>query len=199
MWVFLSRSRILRRSTRKKSFGIIALAHFEDVPSCIKEVLISLINKKRTRLMKNEMESMRVNQFWELLNFPKGKKAIGNKWVYTIKWLADGMPIQNKSRLATKEFTLQEGISYQETFSSIVCFASVRIISALVAGTDLQLYQMSAKTTLLNRELSEEIYMVQQKVLSFKGMKIKFLNWRGQFTTISSLYDNGIVTSTKQS
>ena len=62
--------------------------------------------------MKNEMNSMRKNQVWELVDLLEGRKPIGNKWVYTIQRDADGKPIQTKSRLVAKGFTQQEGIDY---------------------------------------------------------------------------------------
>ena len=43
----------------------------------------------------------------------------------------------------------------------MVMFASIRLILAIVARRDLELYQMDIKTAFLNGELDEEIYMDQ--------------------------------------
>jgi hypothetical protein len=58
-----------------------------------------------------------------------------------------------------KGFTQREGIDYTETFSLILCKDSLRIIMALVAHCDLELYQMDVKTAFLNGNLLENVYM----------------------------------------
>jgi hypothetical protein len=58
-----------------------------------------------------------------------------------------------------KSFTQRERIDYNETFSLVSCKDSFRIIMALVAYYDLELYQMDVKTAFLNRDLDENIYM----------------------------------------
>ena len=111
--------------------------------------------------MEEELESMRVNQVWELVDLPEGRRAIGNKWVLKVKHKADGSVERFKARLVAKGFTQQEGIDYEETFSHVVRFTSIRLILAIVASLDLELHQMDVKTAFLNGELDEEIYMEQ--------------------------------------
>ncbi|RVW43523.1 Retrovirus-related Pol polyprotein from transposon TNT 1-94 [Vitis vinifera] len=66
-----------------------------------------------------------------------------------------------KARLVAKGFTQKERIDYTETFSPISKKDSLHIILALVAHFDLELQQIDVKTTFLNRELEEEVYMKQ--------------------------------------
>ena len=107
------------------------------------------------------MESIRSNHVWKLVDLPKGHKAIGNKWVLKIKRKADGSIKRYKARLVVKGYTQQEGIEYEETFSPIMRFTSIRLILAIVANLDLELHQMDVKTAFLNGELDEKIYMQQ--------------------------------------
>ena len=71
-----------------------------------------------------------------------------------------------KARLVAKGFTQNEGIDYKETFSSVSKKDFLRIILALVAHFDFELQQMDMKTTLLNGELEEEVYMKQPERFS---------------------------------
>ena len=66
-----------------------------------------------------------------------------------------------KARLIAKGFTQKEGIDYRESFFLVSKKDSLRIILELVTHFDFELQQMDVKTTFLNRELEEEVYMKQ--------------------------------------
>ena len=66
--------------------------------------------------MKNELDSMKV---WDLVELPKGAKAIGCKWVYKTKRDSLGNIERYKVRLVAKGFTQKEGIDYTKTFSPV--------------------------------------------------------------------------------
>ncbi|KAH9769125.1 hypothetical protein KPL71_011879 [Citrus sinensis] len=123
--------------------------------------------------MEEEMKSMKVNQVWDLVYLPPNRKAIGNKWVLRIKRKADGTIERYKGRLVAKGYTQHKGVDYEETFSPVVRFASIRLMLAIVAHLDLELYQMDIKIAFLNGELEEEIYMAQPQGFVIKGQERK--------------------------
>ena len=51
----------------------------EDEPKTINEALLSPASDKWKNAMEEEMESMKVNNVWTLVDLPKNRKAIGNK------------------------------------------------------------------------------------------------------------------------
>ena len=62
---------------------------------------------------------------------------------------------------------------YEDTFSLVVKFASIRLILAIVVNLDLELYQMDVETTFLNGELDEKIYMDQPQGTVVKSQERK--------------------------
>ena len=133
---------------------MLAAQYFEDIePLSCKQALSLPTAKLWEKAMQEEMESMRVNQVWDLVDLPAGRKAIGNKWVLKIKRNSDGSIERYKARLVAKGYTQKEGIDYDETFSPVVRFASLRAILAFVAKQDLELVQMDVKTAFLHGEL----------------------------------------------
>ena len=97
---------------------------------------------------------------------PNGVKVVGCKWVFKTKNDSPGNIERHKARLIAKRFTQREGIDYMETFSPVSKKDSLRIIMALVAHFDFDLHQMDVKTTFLNGNLEENVYMKQPKEFS---------------------------------
>jgi len=128
-----------------------------DEPTSFKEAVDSPNHKEWIDTMKDAMDSTVRNKGWELIDLPPQHKSIGNKWVFKIKCRADGSIDKFKARLLAKGFTRIEGIDYEETFSPVLRFASIRLLLVLVAHLDLELFQMDIKTAFLNGNLEEEI------------------------------------------
>jgi hypothetical protein len=66
-----------------------------------------------------------------------------------------------KARLVAKGFKQIHGVDYDETFSPVVMLKSIRIILAILAYFDYEIWQMDVKTAFLNINLSEDVYMTQ--------------------------------------
>ncbi|GMP92426.1 hypothetical protein CsSME_00042657 [Camellia sinensis var. sinensis] len=108
------------------------------------------------------MEEMRVlskNDTWELVELPRGKNSVGCKWVYTVKYKADGSIERYKVRLIAKGSTQTYGVHYQETFAPVAKMNSVRLLLSLTANLDWPLHQFDVKNAFLHRDLAEEVYM----------------------------------------
>ena len=66
-----------------------------------------------------------------------------------------------KARLVAKGYRQVQGVDFDETFSPVAKLKSVRIMLAIAAFYDYEIWQMDVKTTFLNGFLKEELYMMQ--------------------------------------
>ena len=65
------------------------------------------------------MDALQKNKTWELVDLPIGKKLVGCKWVFTVKFKGDGSLERYKVRLVAKGYTQTYGLDYQETFDLV--------------------------------------------------------------------------------
>jgi transposase InsO family protein len=148
-------------------------ASLEEEPKSFKQAMGSPESSLWMEAMQEELNSMKKNNVWELVNLPNNRKTIGSKWIFKRKRNASGLVEKYKARLVAKGYTQREGIDFVETFSPVAKFTSIRILSALTAYFDLELHQMDVKTAFLNGYLEEEIYMVQPDGFVEKGNEDK--------------------------
>ena len=109
--------------------------------------------------MKIEMEALEKNKTWDLVELPKGKSPVGCKWVFTVKYKADGSLERYKARLVAKGYTQTYGIGYLETFALVAKMNTVRVLLSLAANLGWCMQQFDVKNAFLHGDLDEEIYM----------------------------------------
>jgi len=106
-----------------------------------------------------EYNSLIKNNTWTLFPFPPRKNLVGCKWLYKKKFTSDGQIEKHKAILVVKGFSQQEGIDYNETFAHVAKMDTIITIISLVASYKWEIHQMDVKSSFLNGNLSEEIYM----------------------------------------
>jgi hypothetical protein len=111
--------------------------------------------------MTEEYQSIMKNDVWDIVPRPKGKSVVTSKWIYKIKHAADGSVEKYKARFVARGFSQVEGIDYEETFAPVARYTSIRTIIALATSMGWRLHQMDVKTTFLNGEIEEEVYIEQ--------------------------------------
>ncbi|KAD2804168.1 hypothetical protein E3N88_37545 [Mikania micrantha] len=130
-------------------------------PTNYKTAISDLESDKWLEAMGAEMQSMHDNQVWDLVDLPPNCKTVGSKWVFKKKTDMDGNVHTFKARLVAKGFTQTQGIDYEETFSPVAMLKSIRILIAISAYYDYEIWQMDVKTAFLNGHLTEDVYMAQ--------------------------------------
>ncbi|GJS51131.1 retrovirus-related pol polyprotein from transposon TNT 1-94 [Tanacetum coccineum] len=87
--------------------------------------------KSWKKAMEDEIQVIEKNNTWELTNTPSDKDVIGVKWVYKVKFNADGSVERNKARLVAKGYSQQPRIKYDETFAAVARMDMVQAIISL--------------------------------------------------------------------
>ncbi|GKA40582.1 retrotransposon protein, putative, ty1-copia subclass [Tanacetum coccineum] len=117
-------------------------------PANYKTALLDPESDKWLNAMNVEMQSMKDNDVFELVNLPPDVKIVGHKWLYKKKTDIDGVVHTYKARLVVKGFTQTSGIDYEETFSPVEDIRAIRILIAIATRSCIYSW---------NQDLSREI------------------------------------------
>nr|GEU63844.1 hypothetical protein [Tanacetum cinerariifolium] len=92
-----------------------------------------------------EMQSMKDNQVRRLNDLPPDCKTIGSKWLFKKKTDMDGNVHTYKARLVANGFTQLYEVDYEEMFSHVTDIRAIRILIAIVAFYDYEIWMVNSK------------------------------------------------------
>ena len=76
--------------------------------------------------MIEEYQSIMKNDVWDVVPRSQGKFVVTSKWIYKIKYAADGSIEKYKAGFVALGFSHKEGIDYEETFAHVARYTSIR-------------------------------------------------------------------------
>ncbi|GKG46563.1 putative retrotransposon ty1-copia subclass protein, partial [Tanacetum coccineum] len=97
-------------------------------PANYKAALLDLESDKWLNAMNGEMQSMKDNEVWDLVDLPLNEKTVGSKWIFKKKTGMDGAVHTYKARLVAKGYSQTPRIDYEETFSPVADIRAIRIL-----------------------------------------------------------------------
>ena len=154
----------------EKSFGSDFLTFvLEKEPQTFKEVINCIESITWKDAIKSGIDSILHNHTWELMDIPPSFKPLSSKWVFKRKGKVDGPINKYKARLVIKGYKQTEGLDYFDTYSPVTRINSIRKVLAIAALRSLEVHQMDMRTTFLNGDLDEEIYMKKLEGFSAPG------------------------------
>ena len=165
------------RSTIKPPSRLIEADLLEvDEPRNYTDAVNSPQHEEWKAAMEEEMRSLEETSTWSLVDLPPGRKAVSNRWVYKVKRGADGEIDRFKARLVAKGYSQKQGVDYNETFSPVARFDTIRTVLSVAANEKLELKQFDVKSAFLNGVLQEEIFMEQPEGFQDSTRKVCKLN-----------------------
>ncbi|GJX25587.1 putative ribonuclease H-like domain-containing protein [Tanacetum coccineum] len=91
-----------------------------------KKVIQALADSSWVEAMQEELLQFRLKKVWRLVDLPKGKHAIGTKWVYRNKKDERGIVVRNKARLVTQAYaSFMRFIVYQMDVKSAFLYGTI--------------------------------------------------------------------------
>jgi hypothetical protein len=145
----------------------------DDTPRAISDAFASLDAVDWKEAVYIEMDSSLSIGTWELVDQPYGCKPVGCKWVFKKKLRPDCTIDKYKARLVANGYTQEKGEDFFDTYSPILRLTTIHVLLSLAVSHGLFIHQMDVKTTFVNGDLEEEIYMTQPHRFVIKGQEDK--------------------------
>ncbi|CAH2109248.1 unnamed protein product [Euphydryas editha] len=137
------------------------------------------------KALKEEFQWFEENQAWELVDASNSGCVVQCKWVLKKKCDVDGKVLY-RARLVAKCFTQRHGVDYNETFSPVVRYSTLRLLFALTVKLDFKTTHLDVKTAFLNGHLEDDDFM--QKPDCF--VKSCFLKLKKGYLWIKAIFKN---------
>ena len=113
-----------------------AVSEIEAIdPQSLEEAMRRPDWKKWEAAIQEELGALKKAGTWGIVERPKGRNIVRNKWVFKIKKDAAGRIERYKARLVAKGFTQVHGVDYYDTWAPVAKLASIRLLLAICKGT----------------------------------------------------------------
>jgi hypothetical protein len=119
--------------------------------------------------MHQEYDSIMHNDVRELVPKPEGKLVVTSRWLFKIKCATNGSIEKHKACFVARGFSQIEGIDYDETFTLVARYTSIRSIMSIVAEMGWKIHQLDVKKTFMNGFIEEEVYIEQPQGFEVLG------------------------------
>ena len=116
--------------------------------------------------IQEELDNLSKAKTWTIVERPRGKNIVRNKWVFRYKKDSAGKVEWYKARLVTKGFTQIFGVDYYDMWVPVAKLRLIQLILATATQNQWPVNMFNFHSAFLNGELDldEEVYMEQPKV-----------------------------------
>lgn len=127
-----------------------------DTPTSFEDALKSEESGSWKQTIDREMNCLKKNKTWELVQRPRDKKVLDVKWIYTNK--SNNI---KKARLVVRGF--QQEVGLDDLYSPVARMQTLKLLLAHCCQYGFTIMQMDVKTAFLNGRVRSEVYITQPK------------------------------------
>lgn len=109
--------------------------------------------------MRQEINALEHNSTLTLISLPSGKFALISKWVFRIKYKADGTIERYRARLMILGNPQTESVDFTKTFILVAKTSIVRTILCVASARNWLVHQMDVHNVFPHGALMETVYM----------------------------------------
>ncbi|XP_020706002.1 uncharacterized protein LOC110116666 [Dendrobium catenatum] len=117
------------------------------------------------KAMAEEFLALQKQGTWHLVPHPANVPVLGCKWTYKTKRHSNGSVARFKARLVAQGNNQEYGINYQDTFSPVAKFPTIRALITIALSKQWPIHQLDVVNAFLHGNLEEEVYMITKSLL----------------------------------
>lgn len=164
----------VRRAPDRFGFSNMCVVDFTSEQISLQDALKGSEKEQWCSAMQQELKSFSDNDTWEVVDRPNKGTVVKNKWVFKKKSDSNGN-VRYRARLVAKGFTQIKGMDYNETFSPVLRYSTLRLLFALSVQLNLKMNHLDAPTAFLSGDIKECVYMEIPENSNFENCHNKVL------------------------
>jgi transposase InsO family protein len=132
-----------------------------DMPSTYAEGMTESNKPLWQPPIRHEIKAHEDNNTWELTDatsLPPNVKLVGTRWVMTVKKDEHDQIVKRKARIVAQGFSQRPGVDYDDTYSPVIRYDSLRLIIFIAIFKGWLLRQIDFDAAYLNGSLQHVIY-----------------------------------------
>jgi len=140
---------------------VYAVIFIDDIIKLItyKQAVESPLCDKWKMAMKNEIQSLKNNNMWDIVNMLSDQHVLKEHWVYKVKRDTHDQVNRYKAHWVVKGYEQQFDIDYDQIFVSVVKLQTYKTLFTLTAHYDLEVNQMNVTTAFLYDFIDQVVYV----------------------------------------
>ena len=123
--------------------------------------------------IQEELATLKRSGTWEIVERPKERNIVKNKWVFRIKKDAAGKVERYKARLVAKGFTQVHGVDYYDTWAPVAKLASIQLFLAIASQHRWAIDMFDFHSAFLNGELNSDKEVFMEQPLEYEELDRK--------------------------